>query len=211
MSDRHESSRPPRVLLVIGHGRESSFCHHLLELVRGQLLEAGVAHRTHDLLADGFDPVLRLAEGQLHAGRVDSRQDPLTAAYQDDVCWADAYVIVHPVWWFAPPAILKGWVDRVLVDGVALRQSDSGGPPEGILNGRRGLVIQTFNADRVVDKVVFGSMSKRFWRKSVFLPVGIKKVSHFPVYSVCALEASHLQRIDARLRRTVAALLASLK
>jgi putative NADPH-quinone reductase len=135
----------------------------------------------------------------------------LTAAYQDDVCWADAYVIVHPVWWFAPPAILKGWVDRVLVDGVAQRQSDNGGPPEGVLTDRRSLVIQTFNADRVVDKVVFGGMSKRFWRQSVFLPVGIKKVSYFPVYSVNALGGAKLGRIADRLERTLSAFLAVLK
>jgi putative NADPH-quinone reductase len=210
MSHNNELGRAPRVLLVIGHGRDSSFCHHLLELVREQLSAAGVSYRTQDLLADDFDPVLRLAEGQLHAARVDPRQDPLTAAYQDDVCWADAYVIVHPVWWFAPPAILKGWVDRVLVDGVALRQSDSGGPPEGTLTGRRALVIQTFNADRVVDKVAFGGMAKRFWRQLVFRPIGIKKVSYFPVYSVCALGPLQLQRIEDRLQRTLTAFLATL-
>ncbi len=211
MSKHTESSRPPRVLLVIGHGRQSSYCHHLMELVRDELFAAGVEHRTQDLLADNFDPVLRLDEGQLHAGRVDRQEDPVTAAYQDDVCWADAFVIVHPVWWFAPPAILKGWVDRVLVDGVALRQSDSGGPPEGTLADRRTLVIQTFNADRMVDKFVFSSISRQFWRQAVFRPVGIKKISYFPVYSVCALNAAQLQQVDDRLRRTLAAFVVSLK
>ncbi len=202
-----EASRTPRVLLVIGHARETSFCHHLLQLVQKQLSAAGAETRTHDLLADGFDPILHLAEGQQHARRADVQYDPLTASYQSDVCWADAYVVVHPVWWFAPPAILKGWVDRVLVDDVALRQSDSGGPPEGILTDRRALVIQTFNADRMVDKIVFGAMSKRFWKQSVFLPVGIKKAGYFPVYSVEALTTAQIERVEKKLEQTVSAFL----
>jgi NAD(P)H dehydrogenase (quinone) len=200
-----EPPTSPRVLLVIGHGRQTSFCHHLLQLVQQQLGAAGAELRTHDLLADEFDPVLHLEEGQLHAGRVDPLYDPLTATYQADVLWADAYVIVHPVWWFAPPAILKGWVDRVLVDDVALKQSDDGGPPTGLLTDRRALVVQTFNADRMVDKIVFGAMAKRFWRQSVFLPVGIKKAGYHPVYSVGTLNVTQRERVEDRLRRTVTA------
>jgi len=119
-------------------------------------------------------------------------------------------LIVHPVWWFAPPAILKGWVDRVLVDGVALRQP-ADGPPEGTLSGRRALVVQTFNADRMVDKVVFGSLSRRFWRRAVFFSVGIKKTSYFPVYSASNLDGDQLHCIEERLQRTVEAFVSQLK
>ncbi len=197
----------PRVLLVIGHGREESLCHHLLRRVQAQLTELGAEYRTQDLLADGFDPVLRLPAGQEHASRADPELDPLTAAYQEAVCWADRYIIVHPVWWFAPPAILKGWVDRVLVDGVALRQP-AAGPPEGILSNRRALVVQTFKVDRLVDKVVFGSLCRRFWSRGVWLPVGIKKANYFSVYAAGNLEAARLRRIEERLQRVVEAFVA---
>jgi NAD(P)H dehydrogenase (quinone) len=194
----------PRVLLVIGHGRRKSLCHHLLKRVEDQLTAAGIEHETQDLLADGFDPVLRLEEGQEAACKVDPEQDRLTAAYQSAVCRADGYIIVHPVWWFAPPAILKGWVDRVLVDGVAMRQP-AGGPPEGILSGRRALVLQTFNVDRIIDKVVFGSISRRFWRRAVFFPVGISKTSYFPVYAASTLNETTIQRVEGRLKKAVKA------
>ncbi len=210
MPDASDASRPPRVLLVIGHGRRQSFCHHLLEIVQKNLSARGMEYQTQDLLADGFDPVLRLEEGQQNAGEVDRKDDPLTATYQEAVRWADAYVVIHPVWWFAPPAILKGWVDRVLVDGVALHQPADGSPPQGILTGRRALVIQTFNADRVIDKVVFGSLSKHFWRRMVFPAVGIKKASYLPCYSLARLDAARLQRIERRLQRTLEAFLAPL-
>jgi len=191
-----------RVLLVIGHGREESLCHHLLRRLQVQLTELGIEHRTQDLLADGFDPVLRLSVGRENAEKVDPRRDPLTAAYQEAVCWADAYIMVHPVWWFSPPAILKGWVDRVLVDGVALRQSVDG-PPEGLLPGRGALVVQTFKVNRLIDKIVFGSLSRRFWHRGVFLPVGIKKVSFFPIHSTRNIQEARLRRIEERLRRAV--------
>ena len=205
------SSNPvPRVLLVIGHGRLKSLCHHFLEQVQDQLDTLGIEHQTQDLLADGFDPILRLEEGQENAGKVDPKQDQLTATYQEAVANADGYIIFHPVWWFAPPAILKGWVDRVLVDGVALHQPVDG-PPEGILSGRRALVLQTFNADRIVDKVVFGSLSRRFWRRAVFFPVGLNKTSYFPVYSVGNLDERNLRRINQRLARQVKAFVGQLR
>ena len=210
MPDSSNSNPVPRVLLVIGHGRRTSLCHHLLGRVEDRLTALGIEHQTQDLLVDGFDPVLRLEEGQENAGKVDPEQDRLTAAYQEAVGWADGYIIVHPVWWFAPPAILKGWVDRVLVDGVALRQP-ADGPPEGVLSGRRALVLQTFNADRIVDKVVFGSISRRFWRRAVFFPVGINKATYFPVYSAGNLNEVRLHRIEERLERTVGAFVAQLR
>ncbi len=109
-----------RVLLILGHGREKSLCQHLAQVALSTLEEQRAEWRMHDLLADGFDPVLRLEQDQRHAPALSSAEDPLVARYQQDVQWAQAYVVIHPIWWFAPPAILKGWVDRVLVDGVAL-------------------------------------------------------------------------------------------
>ena len=96
-----------RVLLVIGHGRSApSLGHHLAERSCAMLEQAGAQVRVHDLLADGFDPVLRLAREEPHAHALDASVDPLCARYQRDVRWASAYVFVHPVWWFAPRAMI---------------------------------------------------------------------------------------------------------
>ena len=194
----HKSSK--RVLLVLGHGRQSSLCQHLAQVAREQLAQLGAEVREHDLLADGFDPVLRLDPGQRHAVRVSPAEDPLVARYQDDVVWADAYLIVHPVWWFAPPALLKGWVDRVLADGVALTHACE--PPKGSLDGRKALVIQTFNAPRFVDRTLMRRVGTRFWTHAVFFSVGVRAVT-LGLYETGDLSKRRLARFERRLRRLI--------
>lgn len=190
-----------RALLVLGHGRSEGLCHYLAGVVRDELGRLGVELREHDLLRDGFDPVLRLGPGQASAEAVAPEDDPLVARYQADVRWADAYVIVHPVWWFAPPALLKGWVDRVLADGVALDHATE--PPRGLLRDRRALVVQTFKAGGTVDRLLMHRITARFWVNAVFFSVGIRDVTPLSLYDVGELSDRRLQRFERRLRRAI--------
>jgi len=200
------SASAPRVLLVLGHGRDESLCHHLTRVAHAELERLGAECRRHDLLADGFDPALPLGSDQRHATEVSAQEEPLVARYQQDVCWADVYVIVHPVWWFAPPALLKGWVDRVLADGVALTHSSE--PPVGSLGGRKALVVQTFNAPRVAERLLMRRISARFWTNVVFPSVGIRDVKPLALYEVGSLSDRRRERFERRLRRSIARLVA---
>jgi putative NADPH-quinone reductase len=175
--------------------------------LRAALEAAGAEVRVHDLLPDGFDPVLRLADGQPHAVAVSAEEDPVCARYQEDVRWATDLAIVHPVWWFAPPAVLKGWVDRVLVEGVALRQQPVG-PPRGLLTGRRLLVVQTFQTHRALARVAFGGVAGSFWRRVVGLPTGMERVTVLPLFGVLDLAPTRLARYERRLERAAHALVA---
>ena len=59
----------------------------------------------HDLYAEGFEPV--------------SGADAIVHRHRDEIASADGLVVVHPNWWGKPPAIMAGWLDRVIVPGVA--------------------------------------------------------------------------------------------
>ena len=75
---------------------------------------------------------------------------------------AEGIIIIHPNWWGMPPAILKGWVDRVMRPGVAYEflEGDSGeGVPRGLLRARRAIVFNTSNT-------LPEEGAKRFWRSS---------------------------------------------
>jgi NAD(P)H dehydrogenase (quinone) len=195
-----------RVLIVLGHARKASLCHHLLEIARETAEEVGAEVRIHDLLADGFDPSLRLEEEERHATPPSAKEDPLAHRYCEDVRWADTFVIVHPVWWFGPPAILKGWIDRIFVHSVAVHQPENG-PPEGILKGRQALLIQTFNAPKAIDKVLFKNLAEAFWRRAVFFAVGIRPVKRVAIYSAEGITPGKLATHEKRLRRTLTSLL----
>ena len=79
-----------------------------------QLRAAGHEVVFHDLYQEGFDAILPDAEIPKGA-----TLDPVVQRHCRDVSQADGYLIVHPNWWAMPPAILKGWLDRVLRQGVA--------------------------------------------------------------------------------------------
>ena len=192
------------VLVVTGHGRTNSLCHHLQRVTCAALQRGGATVRVQDLLRDGFDPVLRLPEGARHAEPEYATET--ARRYQDDVRWMDAVVILHPVWWFAPPAILKGWVDQVLVDGVALEQPPEG-PPKPLLGGRRALVLQTFNAPRVVDRIVTRGISGSFWKRAVLASVGIDKVERLAFYEVEDITEEALRTAEGKIDRAIQRLL----
>ena len=198
-------SSPARVVVVLGHGRATGLCHHLRDVCCDELAAREAEVRVHDLLADGFDPVLRMEEGQTFALRADEASDPLLHRYQQDVAWADAFVFVHPVWWFSPPAILKGWIERVLADGLAMQHVEDG-PPQPLLGGKRALVVQTFGAIRAVDRIITRGVAWTFWRRAVFQSVGMNDVSRLALYAVEDLGPDELEKYRQRLRRKLGAL-----
>ncbi len=94
--------------------------------------------------------------------------------------------MVHPNWWGQPPAILKGWVDRVIRPGVAYQflEGDSGeGVPCGLLAARTAIVFNTSNTDAEREQMVFGDPLETIWKNCIFDLCGVKDF-HRQTYSV---------------------------
>lgn len=127
---------------------------------------AGAAVTVHDLYRDGFDP--RLQANEVGGG---SFADPLAERYARDLLAADAVAVVHPVWFFGPPAALRGWVERVVREGVAF-DVGPGGAVTGLLRARAALVVTTGNAGARTEEAL-GDPVTRFWRDVVFGPAGV--------------------------------------
>lgn len=107
-----------RTLLVLAHHRETSLTARIARRARDRLETAGTTVDFLDLHAEGFDPRMTLADEpdwenphKVYSAEVESHMRRLHAA--------SAVLVVFPVWWSAPPAILKGWVDRVWNHGFA--------------------------------------------------------------------------------------------
>ena len=85
-------------------------------------------------------------------------------------------MIVHPNWWGQPPAILKGWLDRVIRPGVAYEflEGDAGeGVPKGLLKAKTALVYNTSNTKSEREKNVFGDPLETIWKNCIFGLCGI--------------------------------------
>lgn len=106
-----------RVLVVFCHPCEESLAARLCRAATATLAAAGHEVRLRDLYAEGFDPVIRLQEWRDYFGNV-AACEAAVAGHLDDLRWAEALVLVFPSWWYGPPAMLKGWLERVWLPGV---------------------------------------------------------------------------------------------
>ncbi|MBN1837549.1 MAG: NAD(P)H-dependent oxidoreductase [Spirochaetales bacterium] len=156
------------VQVILCHPLPGSFNHVVAERVTATLVEQGHAPRLHDLYAEGFDPVLppeELRRGVSFDARVLEHAEELAAC--------GGLVAVHPDWWGLPPALMKGWVDRIFRPGVAyefegeefLRKRKV-----PLLSGKRALVFACTDTTAEEDPGVL----EAFWRQAVFAYCGLE-------------------------------------
>lgn len=161
-----------KLLVILGHPDPRSFNHAIASTVCETLRKSGHTVILHDLYAEGFDPLLpkeEIPEDGLVAAPIQKHCEELRSA--------DGIVIVHPNWWGQPPAILKGWVDRVFRPGVAYRfeEGDSGeGIPRGLVKAKAAIVFNTSNTEVERERNVFDDPLETIWRNCIFGLCGIK-------------------------------------
>jgi len=162
------------ISVILAHPRHGSFNHAIAATVVQTLETQGHDICFHDLYQENFDPILLAPELEreafLHA---DLEQ------HCREIAQAKGIVIVHPNWWGQPPAILKGWVDRVLRPDMAYRfaEGDSGaGVPQGLLSAKAALVFNTSNTPSEREMAVFGDPLETLWKNCIFGLCGVPLV-----------------------------------
>ncbi|MEM9060900.1 MAG: NAD(P)H-dependent oxidoreductase [Pseudomonadota bacterium] len=113
-----------RVLIVYCHPNPESYTAAVRDAVRARADAAGAEVRTLDLYGEGFDPLLSLAEFKTYENVTDNILG--VSNHVEAIRWCDTLIFVYPTWWYAHPAMLKGWLDRVLLPGVAFDMPDGG-------------------------------------------------------------------------------------
>lgn len=142
------------VLIVHAHPEPKSFTAALRELAAEVLGGQGHAVRISDLYAMNWNPIASGADFSALENpdylvyaleqRLGSKNGTLAADIQlelEKLLWADLLILNFPLYWFSAPAMLKGWIDRVLVSGICYggkRFYDQGG-----LRGKKALVSVT--------------------------------------------------------------------
>ena len=179
-----------KVSLILAHPDPGSFNHAIAKRARETLERNGHDVVFHDLYQEGFDPVLPREEIPKAASLGSAIQN-----HCQEIHNADGIIIVHPNWWGMPPAILKGWVDRVIRPGVAYEflEGDSGeGVPRGRLLAGTALVFNTSNTTAAREQNDFGDPLQRIWKDCIFGLCGVTKF-HRRMFSV-VVTSNHLQR-----------------
>ena len=143
-----------KTTIIYAHPYEKSFNHTILERVQALLDAKGQEYRLIDLYADGFNPVYTKEELALF--REGKALDPLVLQYQQALKDSKRLIFIFPIWWADMPAIVKGFLDKVLLRTFAYMENRVG-LLEGRLDIDEALVISTSTAPTFYLKFVCGN------------------------------------------------------
>lgn len=180
-----------KVSVILAHPDKNSFNHSIAYSAIEALKEKDHEVIFHDLYAEEFDPVEPYEElekdAELPAG---------IELHCKEISTSNGIIIVHPNWWGQPPAILKGWVDRVIRPGVAFKflEGDMGdGVPIGLLKARAAIIFNTSNTPMEREHKVFGDPLETLWINCVFGLCDVK-VFHREMFKVIITSTAEQRR-----------------
>ena len=160
-----------KVLLVVGHPRHDSFCAALADAYLKGAHDAGAVVRTLVLADLQFDP-------NVHEDSPEHQPlEPDLEHAAELLTWAEHLVFVYPTWWGTMPAVLKGFLDRMLMPGNAFHYY---GPRaidcEGLWNGKSGQIITTMDTPPIIYRWLYRSAGTRSMRDATLGFCGVKPV-----------------------------------
>ncbi|WP_158684670.1 NAD(P)H-dependent oxidoreductase [Pseudoalteromonas sp. T1lg48] len=152
--------------LVVAHPEKQSFNFALHELAVRVLTEQGATLRITDLYGEQFDPVaghndvINLPElGAFNLAKAQrwalEHQAFCADIYQEQekLIVSDVLVMQFPLWWWSFPAVLKGWIDRVLSSGFAYGEGASLAPKKVMYSITTGGASDQAELDYYRDKI----------------------------------------------------------
>ena len=186
-----------RCLVVLSHPLPQSLNAHLAQFTVAALKDAGHEVRFLDLYAEGFDPVLKPEE----------RAAYYKDAFEDveDLQNTEALVLVFPTWWFGLPAMLKGWIDRSFLPGVAYdHASDLSALTPRLTNLREVLAITTLGAPGWIDRLILRRPVYRSLKWGLVKACAPKATFRMlSLYAAENVEESRVMAFEARVTQTL--------
>jgi NAD(P)H dehydrogenase (quinone) len=187
------------VLVVFCHPTHDSLIGAVLQRVLTGLDRAGHTVRVTDLYAEGFRPELNEWERLHHMDPPDAKVE--IASHAADLSWCEALVMVYPTWWSGQPAMLKGWIDRVWVRGVAYEFPEGATTIRPLLRNVRYLVAVTTHGSAKWTNALEGEGGKRTITRSLRVLCHRRARTHWvALYNVDRSSAeqrhAYLDRVD---------------
>ncbi len=163
-------------LIIYSHLNPASFTKAIVDRVEKVTTEKGDDVKIIDLYGDNFNPVLNVADTEYMFMGKNAPED--IKNYQDMITWADNITFVYPLWWSQMPAMLKGFIDRVMANGFAFEYTEKG--PRGLLTGKTAqLYISTGAPNDYYEKVGMLDAQRKIYDEGIFAFCGIKSNTTF--------------------------------
>lgn len=188
-----------RVLVIYCHPVETSFNAALHREVLAGLKQAGHEVDDCDLYAEGFNPVMSREE-RLGYHEVPRNQIPVQS-YVDRLRWAEALVFCFPTWCMGLPAMLKGFLDRTMMPGVAFDISDPKNVKPALTHIKRIAAVVTCGRPRHMYWFV-GDLPRRTIKRYVGALTGFKaRIDYYAYYHMNVATPKKLDAFKSKVRR----------
>ena len=170
-----------KTLIIYNHPHEGSFCSAIRDAVQSGLDTAGHSYKLINLDEDKFDPVMHEKDLKafVQGGRLGEAGtegvDPLVMSYVEKMRWAERIVMIFPIWWMTMPAMMKGFVDKVIFPGMVYKMD--GSRLVSMLSGLKQVtIITTMNTPVDIYKDVFNNSIEGSLIKGTFNQIGIHDI-----------------------------------
>lgn len=159
-----------KIVLINGHPNPDSFNAGIVEAYKNGAFATGADIQEIVVANLNFNPSLSKGYSQR------SELEPDLIAAWEKISWADHLVWVHPVWWGGLPAILKGFIDRVFLPGVAFKYRENSVWWDKLMTGKTAHIITTLDQPSWYYWLMYGSPSVNQLKKSTLEFCGVKPV-----------------------------------
>lgn len=165
-----------KFLIVDSHPYSESFNRQLTRKIEEAVKEK---HQVEvvNLVDDKFNPVMEAADLRLFSSGKSA--DPKVAEYQQKIDEADCLVFAFPIWWSTMPAVLKGFLDKVLLYGYAYTYGENG-MLEGLLS-KQAVVITTMETPNSMFDEMINNPVKNQFINATLGSCGVQTIRHFQI------------------------------
>ncbi|MFL5805766.1 MAG: NAD(P)H-dependent oxidoreductase [Roseiflexaceae bacterium] len=167
-----------RILIIFAHPSQQSYNTSILHKSVEGLGEKGHAIQISDLYAQRFDPAM--TEEELY--RKNTPDSILRE--QEKVVWSNTLFFIFPIWWWSPPAILKGWLERVLCLDFAFKYDIKRSSYVGTLQDRKAAIISTGSSDPASYPVAWQTASHTSYVGDILAVSGVTVIKHMILYNI---------------------------
>lgn len=198
-----------QALVVYCHPNPQSYTAGIRDAVVAKLMAAGAGVEVIDLYGEGFQPVLTQEDLACYEEVGENCRE--IASHAAAIGRADTLIFVYPTWWYGLPAMLKGWLDRVFVPGVAFHM-----PCQEHHNIRAGLghitrlgVFTTCGASWWLTRLI-GAPGRRTLMRGIGFLCSRRMKTVFAAHylmdsSTPTSRARHIRRVEAAMDRLIGA------
>ncbi|KKR20829.1 MAG: NAD(P)H dehydrogenase (Quinone):NADPH-dependent FMN reductase [Parcubacteria group bacterium GW2011_GWE2_39_37] len=184
-----------KILIINGNPHKESFCYGLAAAYEKGAKNAGAEVKRINLADLKFDPIL-------HEGyHIIQPLEPDLLTAQEAIKWSDHLVFVFPVWWMAPPALMKGFFDRIFLPGFAFKYHQGYPFLEKLLKGRSARLIVTMDSHPLLNLLLYRTNGYKALAKGALGFCGIRPVKKTVFGLVKYLSETKRKKIILRVEK----------